>query len=83
MVTFVAARRSRAGRLASRAPAGGPSRSSSLRADQDMVRKILRGAHLQAKLTVGAPHDVYEQEADQVAETVMRMPEPLIQPKPS
>ncbi len=31
----------------------------------------------QRKLTVGAPDDAYEQEADRVAETVMRMPEPL------
>src|SRR5262245_16903213 len=29
---------------------------------------------LQAKLTVGEPGDSYEQEADQVAERVMRMP---------
>lgn len=32
---------------------------------------------LQAKLTVGAANDAYEQEADRVAEQVMRMPEPL------
>jgi len=31
---------------------------------------------LQAKLTIGAPGDIYEQEADRVAEQVMRMPEP-------
>lgn len=30
---------------------------------------------LQAKLTIGAPNDQYEQEADRVAEHVMRMPE--------
>jgi hypothetical protein len=30
---------------------------------------------LQAKLTVGAPNDVYEQEADRVAEQVMSMPD--------
>jgi hypothetical protein len=34
---------------------------------------------LQPKLVVGAPNDVYEQEADRVAEQVMRMPEPKIQ----
>ncbi len=33
---------------------------------------------VQAKLTVGQPDDMYEQEADRVAETVMRMPEPVI-----
>ena len=30
---------------------------------------------LQTKLTIGAPHDVYEQEADRVAERVTRAPE--------
>jgi hypothetical protein len=34
---------------------------------------------IQAKLKVGKPNDVYEQEADRVADTVMRMPDPLIQ----
>ena len=31
---------------------------------------------VQAKFTVGKPDDIYEKEADRVAETVMRMPEP-------
>lgn len=31
---------------------------------------------IQAKLTIGQPDDTYEQEADRVAEQVMRMPEP-------
>ena len=31
---------------------------------------------IQAKLTIGQPNDRYEQEADQVADQVMRMPEP-------
>ncbi len=35
------------------------------------------GRVLQAKLTVGAPDDEYEQEADRVAEQVMRMPAPV------
>lgn len=30
---------------------------------------------IQTKLTIGSPHDVYEQEADRVAEQVMRMPD--------
>ena len=34
---------------------------------------------LQPKLVVGAPNDQYEQEAERVAEQVMRMPEPRIQ----
>jgi uncharacterized protein DUF4157 len=36
-------------------------------------------AMVQTKLTVGTPGDKYEQEADQVAAEVMRMPEPLLQ----
>ena len=36
----------------------------------------LVGQPVQAKLTVGAPNDPYEQEADRTADTVMRMPEP-------
>lgn len=36
-------------------------------------------AGIQAKLIVGQPGDVYEQEADRVADEVMRMPEPQVQ----
>jgi hypothetical protein len=34
---------------------------------------------LQAKMTVGKPNDAYEHEADRIADTVMRMPEPMVQ----
>jgi hypothetical protein len=34
---------------------------------------------IQAKLAVNAPGDIYEQEADRVAEQVMRMPEPQVE----
>jgi len=34
---------------------------------------------IQAKLTIGQPNDPYEQEADRVADTVMRMPDPKVQ----
>jgi outer membrane protein OmpA-like peptidoglycan-associated protein len=37
---------------------------------------LLRSGAVQAKLTVNQPGDCYEQEADQVAESVIRMPEP-------
>ncbi len=36
---------------------------------------------VQAKLKIGQPGDKYEQEADRVAEQVMRMPEPSVQRK--
>lgn len=40
-------------------------------------------AFLQAKLSIGAANDRYEREADRVADRVMRMPSPAIQPKPT
>lgn len=39
------------------------------------------GRYLQAKFAVSAPGDQYEQEADRVAEHVMRMPEQMVQRK--
>lgn len=36
---------------------------------------------IQPKLTIGQPNDKYEQEADRVADRVMRMPEPQVQRK--
>jgi hypothetical protein len=47
------------------------------------VAQLYRSALLQAKLRIGEPNDVYEQEADRVAERIMRMPDPTIQPKPT
>ena len=40
------------------------------------VQRVVTG--IQAKLKVGQPGDIYEQEADRVAEQVMRMPEPKL-----
>lgn len=36
---------------------------------------------IQAKLTIGQPGDKYEQEADRLADEIMRMPEPDLQLK--
>jgi hypothetical protein len=41
------------------------------------------GSFVQTKLTVGEPGDKYEQEADQVADKVMNMPEPAISKAPA
>jgi len=41
------------------------------------------GRIIQAKLKIGLPGDKYEQEADRVADEVMRMPEPGIQRTPT
>ncbi|NIM18404.1 MAG: DUF4157 domain-containing protein [Candidatus Aminicenantes bacterium] len=40
------------------------------------VQRLMESGALQAKLTIGQPNDKYEQEADRVADQVMRMPEP-------
>ena len=40
------------------------------------VQRMVRSGALQAKLRIGQPRDVYEQEADRVADAVMHMPEP-------
>lgn len=43
------------------------------------VQRLLRAGKLQAKLAISQPDDAYEQEAERVAEQVMRMPEPTLQ----
>jgi len=43
------------------------------------VQRLIKSGTLQAKLRIGQPEDKYEQEADRVAEAVMRMPEPGVQ----
>ena len=44
------------------------------------VQRVVAG--IQAKLVVGQPNDKCEQEADRVADVVMRMPEPQVQRQP-
>jgi hypothetical protein len=43
------------------------------------ILQLLRIGQFQTKLTVGQPNDTYEQEADQLADQVMRMPDPVVQ----
>jgi hypothetical protein len=47
------------------------------------VTHLIQTNLIQAKLSVSQPNDRYEQEADRVADTVMRMPDPVIQRQPS
>jgi hypothetical protein len=47
------------------------------------VERLFKCGILQAKLKISESNDIYEQEADRVAERIMRMPEPTIQPKPT
>jgi hypothetical protein len=46
------------------------------------VQRLFQTGAIQAKLAISQPGDPYEQEADRVAEQVMRMPEPTVQRKP-
>jgi hypothetical protein len=39
------------------------------------VQRLYEAGMIQAKLTIGRPDDVYEQEADKTAETIMAMPD--------
>ena len=43
------------------------------------VSRLIESRTLQAKIRIGQPEDVYEQEADQMADRVMHMPEPQVQ----
>ena len=43
------------------------------------VQRLFKSGVIQAKLKIGQPNDIYEQEADRVADAVMRMPEPEVQ----
>jgi hypothetical protein len=43
------------------------------------VQRLIRSGAIQGKLTVNAPNDAYEQEADRVATEVMGMPAPQVQ----
>ena len=46
------------------------------------VQRLFQSIAIQAKLRIGQPNGMYEQEADRVAEQVMRMPEPQMQRQP-
>lgn len=47
----------------------------SLCTSRQEVRQVLRGITVQPKLAMGSATDIFEQEADQVADAVVRMPE--------
>ncbi|MFX0065857.1 MAG: DUF4157 domain-containing protein [Candidatus Hermodarchaeota archaeon] len=44
-----------------------------------VVQRLVESGTIQTKLKIGQPGDVYEREADRIAEQVMRMPEPRMQ----
>lgn len=50
-------------------------------AGNQTVQRLIKSRALQAKLRVGQPNDIYEQEADRVTEQVMRMSDRVIQRK--
>jgi hypothetical protein len=43
------------------------------------VQRVIARNAIQTKLRIGKPGDIYEKEADRVADQVMRMPEPRVQ----
>jgi hypothetical protein len=46
------------------------------------VQRLFKSKDIQAKLRIGESNDIYEQEADRVADEVMRMPEQQVQQQP-
>jgi hypothetical protein len=64
--------------MLSTAPSGVAKRSIVLQLQRtygnSYVQRLLNSMHAQAKLTVNPPNDIYEQEADRVAEAVTRVP---------
>lgn len=46
------------------------------------MQRVIAQHAIQTKLKIGQPGDIYEQEADRIAEQVMRMPEPQVQRQP-
>lgn len=46
------------------------------------VQRVIAQHAIQAKLKIGQPGDIYEQEADRIAEQVMKMAEPPVQRQP-
>lgn len=47
------------------------------------VARLIKSGTIQAKLTIGKPNDIYEKEADSVADRVMSMPEGALAPAPA
>ena len=47
------------------------------------VQRWFKSGLLQAKLQIGQPNDIYEQEADRVADQVMRMPDEKVDSRQS
>ena len=65
---------------ATNSKSGAPGDISLLRAyGNEAVQRLFPRGVIQAKLQIGQPRDRYEQEADRVADKVMRMPEPAVQ----
>jgi len=47
------------------------------------VQGLFKSGVIRTKLKIGQPNDIYEQEADRVADEVMRMSEQTVQTKPA
>jgi len=47
------------------------------------TQRLFESGIIPAKLKINQPNDIYEQEADRVADQLMRMSEPTVQQKPT
>jgi hypothetical protein len=52
---------------------------ANLNSQSSYLSYLVKNSLIQAKLKIGKPNDVFEQEADRAADEVMRMPEPIAQ----
>jgi hypothetical protein len=59
------------------------SSGANLNSQSSHLSHLVQNSPIQAKLNIGKQNDRYEQEADRGAEKVMRMPDSVMQPKPT
>ena len=74
----------RQGHVQRNAAGNGPARLVGLQSaiGNQAMRRLIDSPFIQAKLEVSQPGDPFEEEADRVADTVMRMPEQSVSPQP-
>ena len=87
MVTAKSAEPARQAVVASRSRAPSPVQDHPLyrlheTVGNQTVQRCFESGLLQAKLGLSRPGDRFEQEADRVADQVMRLPNPMVQTKP-
>ena len=79
MKTFVRKTKKTAHPILRRRSAVLPVFNSTAQRQSARIRQVLRSPRVQPKLAISRPNDRYEQEADRIADAVMRMPDPAVQ----